>query len=128
MQNVSYVAFSCGWVHVCRTSGQTFANANSSRSHAVLQIVLRRRLQLHGKFSLVDLAGNERGIDVRSNDRQTLAETAEINRSLLALKVRSHTISSVCLCMQLCRLRLGFELPSRSVNLQCCPIGTLIVI
>ncbi|XP_031420851.1 kinesin-like protein KIF2C isoform X2 [Clupea harengus] len=70
----------------CRTSGQTFANANSSRSHAVLQIILRRRLQLHGKFSLVDLAGNERGMDVRGNDRQTLAETAEINRSLLALK------------------------------------------
>ncbi|XP_062388306.1 kinesin-like protein KIF2C isoform X2 [Sardina pilchardus] len=70
----------------CRTSGQTFANANSSRSHAVLQIILRRNLQLHGKFSLVDLAGNERGMDVRSNDRQTLAETAEINRSLLALK------------------------------------------
>uniref|UniRef100_A0A8C7UWV7 Kinesin-like protein n=1 Tax=Oncorhynchus mykiss TaxID=8022 RepID=A0A8C7UWV7_ONCMY len=70
----------------CRTSGQTSANANSSRSHAILQVVLRRRNQLHGKFSLVDLAGNERGTDVSSNDRQTLAETAEINRSLLALK------------------------------------------
>uniref|UniRef100_W5KPW0 Kinesin-like protein n=1 Tax=Astyanax mexicanus TaxID=7994 RepID=W5KPW0_ASTMX len=70
----------------CRTSGQTFANANSSRSHAVLQVILRRRKQLHGKFSLVDLAGNERGTDVSSNDRQTMVETAEINRSLLALK------------------------------------------
>uniref|UniRef100_A0AAZ3SVU6 Kinesin-like protein n=1 Tax=Oncorhynchus tshawytscha TaxID=74940 RepID=A0AAZ3SVU6_ONCTS len=70
----------------CRTSGQTSANANSSRSHAILQVILRRRNQLHGKFSLVDLAGNERGTDVSSNDRQTLAETAEINRSLLALK------------------------------------------
>ncbi|KAJ8270857.1 hypothetical protein GJAV_G00120060 [Gymnothorax javanicus] len=70
----------------CRTSGQTFANANSSRSHAVLQIVLRQKNRLHGKFSLVDLAGNERGTDVSSNDRQTLVETAEINRSLLALK------------------------------------------
>uniref|UniRef100_A0A665TRR1 Kinesin-like protein n=1 Tax=Echeneis naucrates TaxID=173247 RepID=A0A665TRR1_ECHNA len=75
----------------CRTSGQTSANANSSRSHAVLQIVLRRNdrattLPLHGKFSLVDLAGNERGTDVSSNDRSTLVETAEINRSLLALK------------------------------------------
>uniref|UniRef100_A0AAZ3Q813 Kinesin-like protein n=1 Tax=Oncorhynchus tshawytscha TaxID=74940 RepID=A0AAZ3Q813_ONCTS len=70
----------------CRTSGQTSANANSSRSHAVLQVILRRRNQVHGKFSLVDLAGNERGIDVRSSDRQTLVETAEINRSLLALK------------------------------------------
>ncbi|KAM6948198.1 kinesin-like protein KIF2C [Aplochiton taeniatus] len=70
----------------CRTSGQTSANANSSRSHAILQVVLRRRDRLHGKFSLVDLAGNERGTDVSSNDRQTLVETAEINRSLLALK------------------------------------------
>ncbi|XP_071347359.1 kinesin-like protein KIF2C isoform X2 [Trachinotus anak] len=73
----------------CRTSGQTSANANSSRSHAVLQIVLRRNdraTTLHGKFSLVDLAGNERGTDVSSNDRSTLVETAEINRSLLALK------------------------------------------
>nr|XP_019960417.1 PREDICTED: kinesin-like protein KIF2C isoform X1 [Paralichthys olivaceus] len=73
----------------CRTSGQTSANANSSRSHAILQIVLRRNdraTTLHGKFSLVDLAGNERGTDVSSNDRSTLVETAEINRSLLALK------------------------------------------
>ncbi|XP_068605008.1 kinesin-like protein KIF2C [Brachionichthys hirsutus] len=73
----------------CRTSGQTSANTNSSRSHAVLQIILRRNNHagtLHGKFSLVDLAGNERGIDVNSNDRTTLVETAEINRSLLALK------------------------------------------
>ncbi|KAK7945656.1 hypothetical protein WMY93_001384 [Mugilogobius chulae] len=73
----------------CRTSGQTSANANSSRSHAILQIVLRRsdrNSTLHGKFSLVDLAGNERGTDVSSNDRSTLVETAEINRSLLALK------------------------------------------
>ncbi|XP_034090421.1 kinesin-like protein KIF2C isoform X3 [Gymnodraco acuticeps] len=73
----------------CRTSGQTSANANSSRSHAILQIVLRRNdhaNKMHGKFSLVDLAGNERGTDVSSNDRSTLVETAEINRSLLALK------------------------------------------
>lgn len=70
-----------------RTSGQTFANASSSRSHAVLQVILRRRNFLHGKFSLVDLAGNERGTDVSSNDRHTIVETAEINRSLLALKV-----------------------------------------
>ncbi|XP_008332204.1 kinesin-like protein KIF2C isoform X2 [Cynoglossus semilaevis] len=73
----------------CRTSGQTSANANSSRSHAILQIVLRRNDRastLYGKFSLVDLAGNERGTDVSSNDRSTLVETAEINRSLLALK------------------------------------------
>ncbi|OCT82678.1 hypothetical protein XELAEV_18025208mg [Xenopus laevis] len=71
----------------CRTSGQTFANTSSSRSHACLQIILRRGSKLHGKFSLVDLAGNERGVDTASADRITRMEGAEINRSLLALKI-----------------------------------------
>ncbi|XP_028641960.1 kinesin-like protein KIF2C isoform X1 [Grammomys surdaster] len=70
----------------CRTSGQTFANSNSSRSHACFQILLRAKGRLHGKFSLVDLAGNERGADTSSADRQTRMEGAEINKSLLALK------------------------------------------
>ncbi|XP_056288026.1 kinesin-like protein KIF2A isoform X2 [Pseudoliparis swirei] len=70
----------------CRTSGQTSANAYSSRSHAVFQILLRRQGKLHGKFSLIDLAGNERGADTSSADRQTRLEGAEINKSLLALK------------------------------------------
>ncbi|KAK7895507.1 hypothetical protein WMY93_020832 [Mugilogobius chulae] len=71
---------------VARTSGQTSANAHSSRSHAVFQIILRRRGKMHGKFSLIDLAGNERGADTSSADRQTRLEGAEINKSLLALK------------------------------------------
>uniref|UniRef100_A0A8D0E3W5 Kinesin-like protein n=1 Tax=Salvator merianae TaxID=96440 RepID=A0A8D0E3W5_SALMN len=71
----------------CRTSGQTSANAHSSRSHAVFQIILRRKGKLHGKFSLIDLAGNERGADTSSADRQTRLEGAEINKSLLALKI-----------------------------------------
>ncbi|RMC04495.1 hypothetical protein DUI87_18940 [Hirundo rustica rustica] len=58
----------------CRTSGQTSANAHSSRSHAVFQIILRRKGKLHGKFSLIDLAGNERGADTSSADRQTRLE------------------------------------------------------
>jgi kinesin family protein 2/24 len=71
-----------------RTAGQTSANNNSSRSHAVFQIVLRKAGSdvLHGKFSLIDLAGNERGADTISSDRQTRLEGAEINKSLLALK------------------------------------------
>uniref|UniRef100_G3PKW6 Kinesin-like protein n=1 Tax=Gasterosteus aculeatus aculeatus TaxID=481459 RepID=G3PKW6_GASAC len=92
-----------------RTSGQTSANANSSRSHAILQIVLRRNdraATLHGKFSLVDLAGNERGTDVSSNDRSTLVETAEINRSLLALKecIRSLGMNSDHIPFRQCTL------------------------
>jgi len=72
-----------------RTSGQTSANAHSSRSHAVFQIILRSgtaRKPLFGKFSLIDLAGNERGADTSSANRQTRMEGAEINKSLLALK------------------------------------------
>ncbi|XP_064605768.1 kinesin-like protein KIF2A [Liolophura sinensis] len=71
-----------------RTSGTTSANMHSSRSHAVFQIILRRRntKKLYGKFSLIDLAGNERGADTSSDDRQTRMEGAEINKSLLALK------------------------------------------
>jgi len=72
-----------------RTSGQTSANQHSSRSHAVFQIILRTptaKKPLHGKFSLIDLAGNERGADTSSANRQTRMEGAEINKSLLALK------------------------------------------
>ncbi|XP_065166429.1 kinesin-like protein Klp10A isoform X3 [Atheta coriaria] len=72
-----------------RTSGQTSANTNSSRSHAVFQIIVRLNnspQKIHGKFSLIDLAGNERGADTSSADRQTRMEGAEINKSLLALK------------------------------------------
>lgn len=43
--------------------------------------------QLTG-FDLVTLfSGNERGADTSSSDRQTRMEGAEINKSLLALKV-----------------------------------------
>uniref|UniRef100_A0A7G3AP90 Kinesin-like protein n=1 Tax=Lutzomyia longipalpis TaxID=7200 RepID=A0A7G3AP90_LUTLO len=71
-----------------RTAGQTAANSNSSRSHAVFQIVLRPpgTTKVHGKFSFIDLAGNERGADTSSANRQTRMEGAEINKSLLALK------------------------------------------
>ncbi|KAF0289410.1 Kinesin-like protein KIF2A [Amphibalanus amphitrite] len=77
-----------------RTSGTTSANNHSSRSHAVFQIILRTRQsgvpadrwKLYGKFSLIDLAGNERGADTSSSDRNTRMEGAEINKSLLALK------------------------------------------
>ncbi|KAH8305877.1 hypothetical protein KR018_000377 [Drosophila ironensis] len=71
-----------------RTSGQTSANAKSSRSHAVFQISLHMpdTWGACGKCSFVDLAGNERGADTQTDSRQARLEGAEINRSLLALK------------------------------------------
>ena len=47
----------------------------------------RSNKKLHGQLSLIDLAGNEHGADTSSSDRQTRWEGAEINKSLLALKV-----------------------------------------
>lgn len=70
-----------------RITGQTGANDESSRSHAILQITLRATgNKLHGRMSFIDLAGSERGADVTDTNKQTRIDGAEINRSLLALK------------------------------------------
>ncbi|KAI8646769.1 P-loop containing nucleoside triphosphate hydrolase protein [Parasitella parasitica] len=71
-----------------RSTCKTQTNANSSRSHAVLQVLLKnRKLAIHGKLNFIDLAGSERGSDRgRNTDTKTRLEGAEINRSLLALK------------------------------------------
>jgi kinesin family member 2/24 len=88
-----------------RMTGSTGANADSSRSHAILNITLAHaaadgrggvvvktdpktgRANALGKFSFIDLAGSERGADhLPGSDRRTRQEGAEINKSLLALK------------------------------------------
>ena len=70
-----------------RVTGQTGANDQSSRSHAVLQIALRtKKNKIKGKLSFIDLAGSERGADVTNTKKQTRLDGAEINKSLLALK------------------------------------------
>jgi kinesin family member 2/24 len=55
-----------------RTSYITESNDTSSRSHAICQIVIKDACSddLHGKLSLIDLAGAERGHDIISHDRQ----------------------------------------------------------
>ena len=71
-----------------RTSGTTSANEHSSRSHAIFQITLKKKNSNkdYGKISLIDLAGSERGRDTQTNDKVTLMEGAQINKSLLTLK------------------------------------------
>ena len=89
--------------NAARSTGSTGANMDSSRSHAILQIVLKKpdagprsdvpafpgqankqKLKLHGKFSFIDLAGSERAADTSDNDRRTRLEGAEINESFLS--------------------------------------------
>lgn len=67
-----------------------------ARSHAICQISVRdcSTGRLYGKLSLIDLAGSERGADTKSHNRQRRMEGADINKSLLALKV--------CMVVRLC--------------------------
>ena len=77
----------------CRMTGQNSMNSESSRSHAILQIILRNHNnQVHGKMSFIDLAGSERGADTKESDKQTRIDGAEINKSLLALKECKFTL------------------------------------
>jgi len=65
-----------------RETGATGANATSSRSHAVYQISTPGG----GRLLLVDLAGNEGSIETLYHTKEQMAESAEINASLMALK------------------------------------------
>jgi len=69
-----------------RTSGTTGANAESSRSHAILTYFIKHSGKLFSKMSFIDLAGSERGADVIDTGKKTKLDGAEINKSLLALK------------------------------------------
>jgi kinesin family protein 2/24 len=63
-----------------RSIGSTGANEESSRSHAILQLAVKKMLdgkegtRVIGKISFIDLAGSERGADTTDNDRQTRFE------------------------------------------------------
>ena len=69
--------------NLSRSTGSTGANEESSRSHAILQLAVKKAQEgkegnriiegnrVIGKISFIDLAGSERGADTTDNDRQT---------------------------------------------------------
>ncbi|RKO85549.1 P-loop containing nucleoside triphosphate hydrolase protein, partial [Blyttiomyces helicus] len=75
-----------------RTQEATGANEVSSRSHAVLQVLVGhrttnrkgQRTERFGKLSMIDLAGSERAAETKNRGLRMI-EGANINRSLLAL-------------------------------------------
>ena len=78
--------------NAARVTEPTRCNATSSRSHAVLQVLVRRCAFTHtAKLSLIDLAGSERAL---ATDARTVrsAEGAAINKSLLALSSCIHAL------------------------------------
>lgn len=46
-----------------RVTSQNGTNNDSSRSHAILQISLKKKNKIHGKITFIDLAGSERAAD-----------------------------------------------------------------
>ena len=56
---MEYISYGTG----VRVTSQNGTNNDSSRSHAVLQICIKRKGKLHGKISFIDLAGSERAAD-----------------------------------------------------------------
>lgn len=78
-----------------RVTEPTRANATSSRSHAVLQVLLRRpgfpANAPVAKLSLIDLAGSERALATDARSVRS-AEGAHINKSLLALSSCIHAL------------------------------------
>ena len=78
-----------------RTTEETNANETSSRSHAILQIIVSYKEKKdninnnnneikYGKLNLIDLAGSERA-SMTKNKGLRLIEGANINKSLLSL-------------------------------------------
>eukprot|EP00835_Amoeboradix_gromovi_P003356 NODE_218_length_14160_cov_0.274874.p3 type:complete len:639 gc:universal NODE_218_length_14160_cov_0.274874:2053-3969(+) len=81
-----------------RSQSPTEANANSSRSHAILQVTVKMRIIGESNYtesilSIIDLAGSERASATVNKGQQRRREGANINRSLLAL---GNCINALC--------------------------------
>ena len=78
------------YANAMRTTHNTVTNETSSRSHAICNFTIKiegkKEDVEYAKLTLVDLAGSERATETQSNNKSRLAEGAEINKSLLALK------------------------------------------
>ena len=77
-----------------RITAKNSTNSESSRSHAVLNIVIMNGKKQYSKVTFIDLAGNERGADTLDQEKQTKVDGAHINKSLLALKECIRAIDS----------------------------------
>lgn len=88
-------------VKALRSTEETSVNSQSSRSHLVCYINLRRPAtknqpqgDLYGQIVLLDLAGSERNEDSFYHDAARRKESIEINKSHLALKECIRAIGS----------------------------------
>ncbi|KAI0985022.1 hypothetical protein GJ496_008860 [Pomphorhynchus laevis] len=79
-----------------RQNGRTKANAQSSRSHMFMEIVLRRGKHVYGKLSLIDLAGSEQYRDNIYLDSRARTEMTSINTSLMYLNECIYNMSTSC--------------------------------
>ena len=81
-----------------RSTAATGSNATSSRSHALVQLCLRRVGGAAGRLTLLDCAGSEWSTDSAHHCPKRRAEGAEINASLHALKqcIRLHAERQRC--------------------------------
>lgn len=98
-------------VMAARTTRATAANATSSRSHAIISLVIGTRTRDDGRLTLVDCAGSEWAADSAAHDAHRRQEGAQINASLHALKqcVRAHAQRSALASTKAAAVRVPYR-------------------